>query len=249
MAFTASSLAPKMTVPVSEKYVVIDSEKLVNNLQARGFILREILRSKSGRNGHTIRMRSADSYLINGETMYPEIVIRNSYDKTMAFTCEIGIFRLVCTNGLTMLATEYGAGKWKTRHIGDEAKLAEQITNQFMDNLPAVWQLQEKLHTTILTEAQQLELAMRAAQIRWNKEFTAEQARVLLAAARPEDAGDSAWLVFNRLQESIVRGGVALEGMKRKPKPVTHARNNAQINERLFNAVHGMVFAEVASEN
>lgn len=241
--FNASSVAPTTGNNVSDKYVVINSERLICELQKRGFILRHILQPKTGRGFHTVRMRSETAYTCSGETLYPEIVFRNSYDKTSAFSCEIGIFRLVCSNGLTIRANEYGGTSFKTKHIGNEAKIAEQIALEFIQNLPAVWQVQERLALTKLTEKQAIDLAMKAAEIRWKRTFSRAEARKLLKTARPEDKGRSAWQVFNVLQEKIVNGGseTQLEGMKRAPKPITQVRTHGLVNEQLFTAVYEMI--------
>ena len=92
-----------------------------------------------------------------------------------------------------------------------------------------------------MTEKQAIDLAMKAAEIRWKKAFSRSEARKLLKAARPEDRGLSAWHVFNRLQEAVINGGTQLEGMKRMPKPVTQVRTHGLINDQIFSAVYEMV--------
>lgn len=226
---------------MSDKYVVINTETLIAELTKRGFKMREILRRKSLGSRHVVRMRSETAYEINGETLYPEIVFHNSYNGKCAFRVQMGIFRLVCTNGLTILATEYGAASFTIRHIGSEAEVAEQITIEFADKLPAMWNVQERLCNTMLTDEQKINLAMKAAQLRWKQEFTADEAAKLLQAARPEDQGNSAWHVFNVLQERVTQGGIQLEGMKRMPKPVKDARKNPELNDELFSAVYELV--------
>jgi hypothetical protein len=238
--FTVSDLAP-ITADVSDKYVVIDSEILVNELQARGFVPHKIMRSKTGSRVHTVRMRTQNAVEINGEMLFPEVIIRNSYDKTCAFSVQTGIFRLVCSNGLTVRVKDTKGDFFKTRHIGNEAMLAAEIALEFSENLASVWQVQELLVKKELSDDQMIKLAMRAARIRWQQEFTPEQAAVLLAVARPEDAGNSAWHVFNRLQENTLKGGVKIGEMKKTPRPIGKAKTHADINDQIFDAVYEMV--------
>ena len=253
---SASQLAP-FTADVSAKYVVINSEILVNELQARGFILRDIKRSKSGSRVHTVRMRTQSSVQINGETLYPEIVIRNSYDKTCAFSVETGIFRLVCSNGLTVRVKGTEGSFFKTRHIGSEAVIAAQIALEFSEKIDEVWNVQKFLVSKELSDDQMIKLAMRAATLRWRKAFSPEEAKALLAVARPEDKGNTAWLTFNVLQEHIINGGTKVGEMKKTPRPINKAKDHANLNEWLFDSVYQMAtvgeFAplpfEMASDN
>lgn len=226
---------------MSEKYVTINTDKLIHELTKRGFIMRNMMRRKSDGSRHVVRMRSQTAHTVKGETLYPEIEIHNSYNGKCAFKVQMGIFRLVCSNGLTVLATEYGSATFKIRHMGSEAQIAEQITVEFADNLPALWAVQERLFTTILTDEQKVDLAMKAARLRWNQNFTPEQASALLKAARPEDDGNSAWQVFNVLQEHVTQGGIQLEGLKRMPKAVKDARKNPVLNDSLFTMIYDLV--------
>lgn len=237
--FNSATLRP-YAANVSEKYIVIDSEKLVNELTQRGFILRDIKRAKSGKGRHTIRMRTQEPVVVNDETLYPEIVIRNSYDKKCSFTVQTGIFRMVCSNGLTIRVPGTIGEMYKTRHMGDPAKMAEEIALEFSKNIGGVWQAHQVLAAKKLTDKQKIALAIRAAEIRWKKAFTADEAKKLLAVARPEDRGNDAWHIFNVLQEHVINGGVQLEGMKRVPRPINLARVNDIINDELFEAVYSM---------
>ena len=211
---------------MSDKYVTINTDKLIHELTKRGFVMRDSFRRSNAASRHVIRMRAKKAHTLNGEKLFPEIEMHNSYNGKCSFKCQMGIFRQICTNGLTVLATEYGETKFRIRHMGTEAEIADQITLQFIDSLPAIWNVHERLATTMLTDEQMIDLAQRAAELRWKQKFTPEQTAALLTAARKDDAGNSAWHVFNRLQENIIQGGIKLDGMKRTPKPMRDAWKN-----------------------
>lgn len=238
--FAPSDVSAYKSEKVSDRYVIIDSEKLINELTKRGFILRDIKQAKSGQGRHVVRMRTEAATEINGEKLFPEIIIMNSYDRKCGFSVETGIFRLVCSNGLTVRVPGTNGDFYKTTHIGEPAKMAEEITVRFTENLEHVFGVHKVMAAKKLTDKQKIALAIRAAEIRWNETFTPAEAKKLLAAARPEDKGNDAWRVFNVLQEHTVMGGVQLEGMKRVPKPVNRARANYQINLELFEAAYEM---------
>lgn len=241
MPISSASYLRPYAANVSDKYVVIDTEKVVLELQKRGFVLRDIKRLTTGKGRHVVRMRTEHFTEINGEKLFPEIVIQNSYDKKCSFSVETGIFRLVCSNGLTVRVDGTEGGFYKTKHIGEPAKIAEGIAIEFVNNLENVWGIHQKLAGKKLTDKQMVALAMRAAQIRWNRAFTPEQARELLRVARPEDKGNTAWHIFNVLQENTVQGGVKLEGHRTTPKPINVPRTHAKINAQIFDAVFEMV--------
>lgn len=224
----------------SAKYVAIDSEQLILELQKRGFVLRQINRAKSGKGRHIVRMRSAEFTEINGEKLFPEIVFQNSYDRKCSFSVEMGIFRLVCSNGLTVRVKGTEGQMYTTRHIGEPAKMASDITMEFTKNLENVWNIHRTLTAKKLTDKQMIALAMRAAELRFKQKFTATEAKKLLAVKRDDDKGNSAWHIFNVLQENTVMGGVQLEGQKRTPKPVERPRTLAVLNQKLFDAAFEM---------
>jgi len=91
----------------------------------------------------------------------------------------------------------------------------------------------EKMREKVLTEQQAITMATIAARIRWNKEFSKEQAKELLEAARPEDGGLGLWEVLNVLQEKCMNGGTAITGM-RKSRALSDGKKWETINAELF---------------
>lgn len=232
----------------STKYVPIDSEKLIDAICSQDlpgglqFELRSVTGAKSRKRSgqkHLIRLKTTKPVDIGGDECYPEIVIINSYDRSSPFRVEIGLFRMVCSNGMIVKSKDFGG--FKTRHMGDEARQAQEIVEKFIQHLPEVISMQRKLSETILTEEQAIEFAMKAAQIRWNRSFSADDAQKLLEVARPEDGGMSAWTVFNRVQEKMLNGGVKLEGMKRTPRALRRVDAIFQTNNQLAELIGEMV--------
>ena len=75
---------------------------------------------------------------------------------------------------------------------------------------------------------------MKAAQARWNREFTEDDAKILLEVARPEDEGSNLWEVFNRVQEKVLGGKVKLSEMKRTAKAVVRGMEDVRINQEIW---------------
>lgn len=234
--FQVSDLSP-ITAKRSEKYVVIDTAKVVENLLGMGFEVREILRSKNGKGVHRVRLRSVTPFVNSrGEILFFEITLLNSYDKSCFFRVKVGIFRQICTNGLCIQVDGLG-DEYVVRHLGTEAEIAEGIAIRAAEIAPKVFEVQETLATTTLSDKQIIALAVRAAEIRFKKTFTPKQVRQLRDVARPEDDGRDAWAIFNVLEEKIMKGGVKLEGQKRTSRPITRGKTAQVVGEQLFEAV------------
>lgn len=226
---------------MSSKYIVMDTEKLANyllGLTSKGepiFELRQIINSRSkvaGKGKHIVRLRTIKSYQIDKDTLFPEIVIMNSHDGSCPLRVEMGVFRLVCTNGLVVKSRDLG--EIKIRHMGTPEEAAFQIITQFAANAPKFVQAQKQLAERVLNGDEIIDFAKRAAEIRWNREFSADDAKVLLTVERPEDEGNTMWTVMNRVQEKLMTGGVKLSGQKRFAKKITNAGEDVRINSELF---------------
>ena len=242
--FNLSVISPKVQTSkqMSDRYVVMDTEKLVNTLlglTSQGvpvFELREIRsnRSKkgSGRGAHTVKLRMRKSYEIGKDIVFPELIIINSHDGSCPLRIEIGLFRQVCTNGLCVKMKDLG--EIKIRHMGTPEEAAFEIVKEMAARLPQVVRAHAALTERVLTEEESIQFAMKAAQARWNREFTEEDAKILLEVARPEDEGSNLWEVFNRVQEKVLGGKVKLSKMKRTAKPVVRGMEDVRVNQAIW---------------
>jgi hypothetical protein len=216
--------------------VAVNTLNLIEEFQAKGFELREVLmpKSKNGRGTHTVRMSAKSPIIIGGEVLKPEIVIVNSYDWSSKLKIAAGVFRLVCSNGLVIADQRLPHLNINLRHIGTEAEIVEQTVKTFSENFHKIGEVIQKMGERILTEEEAIKLAMKAARSRWKKSFTPAQAKALLKAARPEDNGMDAWKVMNRLQENLVKGGVNVPGRKRAIRPLAQPVKIHKVNQEVF---------------
>jgi len=228
-------MAEVLNPELSKKYVAISTSEVVNELMGMGFSMRNKISQKGKKGGtgiHSVRMYANDFVEINGDKMRPEIIITNSFDGTSAFKVSVGIYRLVCSNGLTILDEDFGY--LKLRHMGTPAETAMEIVKEMAVKAPAALELVKKMQEKVLTEKEAISFAMAAAKARWNKEFTKEQAEALLEVARPEDGGRSLWNVFNVIQEKCMNAGMEIKGLKRKTRQINNAWLFEKKNSELF---------------
>lgn len=244
MELTLEAINPALqtTKEMSKRYVWMDSRELVNNLlslKSRGeevFELRSIKGRKTkkgaGRGKHIIRVRMKQPFNIDGEVLFPEIVITNSYDGSSPLSVNLGIYRQICTNGLCVQTKDLGS--FKIRHTGTTWDAVQDMLRGMAANLPKFSEAYRLLASTNMTDTQIHEFAKKAAKLRWDKVSEDATFEELVTPLRPEDEGSSLWKVFNVVQEKLVNGGVKLEGMRRTGRKLTNASEDLRINTELF---------------
>lgn len=246
MDLTLDQLNPQLQTSkeMSKRYVWMNTAEIVNgllDLKKGGesvFELRSIQGKKTrktqlaGRGIHIARVKLKIPYEIDGETLYPELVIKNSYDGSCPLIVEMGVFRLVCTNGLTIKSKDLGG--IKVRHTGTSYEAVQDIIKGMASQLPKFQQVQQQLAQRNLTDIEIRDFAKKAARIRWEKVAEDADFEMLLETVRPEDEGMNMWKVYNVVQEKLIQGGVKLEGMRRTGRKVRNASEDLRINQELF---------------
>lgn len=174
---------------------------------------------------------------------YPRIILTNSYDGFNSFTFRVGLFRLVCSNGLVVCTDSFV--DISIRHINyTEEKLREVITcaTAAVDSQIGTF---NDMRSITLSEAQKTELALNALRFRKglpdDAPMVADEEGIadLLEPLRDEDKNDTLWAVFNILQEKVTKGGatVGINGKKaRKMRGIKSFAKDIDINQRLYKA-------------
>ena len=190
------------------------------------------------RYGHTFPVTQVESV-----ECYPRIILTNSYDGFNSFTFRVGLFRLVCSNGLVVCTDQFV--DISIRHINyTEEKLREVITcaTSAVDAQIGTFNDMRKV---VLTDAQKAEFAINALRYRKNLPDDApmvadeEGIKDLLEPIREADDTNTLWGVFNILQEKVTKGGavVGINGKKaRKMRGIKSFAKDIDINQRLYKA-------------
>jgi hypothetical protein len=134
---TAKQVVDETLSNVSSRYAKISTNELVHELQKQGFREPKIQKNKGS--FHIVRMKWKNEIELNGDKFFPEIVIQNSFNGKHAFKVQMGIFRLVCSNGLTVSIKDFGSAS--IRHTGTATQIATQIVMEFAKNVPQAKQL------------------------------------------------------------------------------------------------------------
>lgn len=204
-------------------------------------------------NGNVIGYEGTDRY---GHTFpvfkqksvecYPRIILTNSYDGFNAFTFRVGIYRLVCSNGLVVCTDSFV--DISIRHINyTEEKLREVIRSAMSAVDEQIGTFNDMKSVALIPE-QKRELAINALRFRKglpdDAPMKADEEGIadLLEPTRDEDKADTLWAVFNIIQEKITKGGavVGINGKKaRKMRGIVSFGKDIDINQRLYKSAIG----------
>ena len=223
----------------SLSYTFISTARVLEALSLAGFLpveARQTARARSPVHArHLIRLRRRYE-TVQLRDAIPEILFLNSHDGTSAYQLRVGLFRVVCTNGLVVSAGVFPV--WRVMHRGDVVAdvvaAALQISERFETLAAAV----ERMERTRLDRLQQLDFATEALALRFPKDppQALEPARFLVPR-RTEDLGNDLWHTFNVLQENLLRGGIVrrtASNRLRRTRRITGIQEDVRLNSALW---------------
>ena len=206
-AFT-TTVAPHL----SSNYTHIPTSQVVMDMIELGWTpvsAQEVKSRKSvGFQKHIIRFQN-QNITINGtndDNVFPELLLTNSHDGKNAFHLRVGLYRTVCSNGLVVADAEFS--NVAIRHSGYTFEELRAQVLAMIETLPNLVNKINAFRDISLSDEQQIEFALRAAQLRWKSQDVTVNPNDLLLAERNLDMGSDLWAVFNRVQEKLVNGGI-----------------------------------------
>jgi hypothetical protein len=235
--------ALRQKLGITDKYVHVPTEKVIEDIIELGWTPINAYRvaSRGKRNGtgrHMVKFVNYD-FMEEGKTEYPELLLTNSHDGTTAFKLDVGIFRLICSNGMVVKSQDFGS--MRVRHYGYDFETIKGAVNELVEQIPDYLKQVEEMKEQKLEREQMLEFARQAAMLRMtkvNEDAIDEVVDVedLLESTRKEDDGNGLWEVFNRLQEKVVNGkfNYALGKKERKARPVKGFKSQVKLNQDLW---------------
>jgi hypothetical protein len=237
---------------VSKQYQFMTTGEIIDGLSGMGWNAHTAMQQKSKKNPettkHMIRFRHNEFGSLGIKGNVPEILFVNSHDRTCSLNFHVGIFRLICSNGLIVADTTFD--KFRVRHMGTKFAEVKGMINNITEKLPTVFKAIDRFEHVILNDNAQQEFAMRAFAIRFPEYVDVKTNQVdyskvtknvsvdeILKAVRPEDNGADLWRVYNRVQEHIIKGGFQHIGETNKAKatrPLTNIRMNMLVNKGMW---------------
>ena len=242
---------------LTDRYMPLHTSSLIPVMQDYGYspVQAAQKRSRKASTEHSAHMlafaRTIDTDFAEGDVR-PEIILYNSHDGTGSVKLFAGAFRFICSNGIVA-----GDGFQNRMYHNKSAMLGfEDMLRSTVDTLPAMMERINMLRGVQLSGATAYEMAKRSVATRWDM-YDAQETGVyatdttiqnLLTVNRNGDDCMDAFTVFNRIQESVIRGKAFVKsltkatpyGSMRKARPVSSVKENIRINTELWNIAEEM---------
>tara|TARA_R110000824_G_scaffold15193_7_gene64084 strand:+ start:1268 stop:2113 length:846 start_codon:yes stop_codon:yes gene_type:complete len=248
VAFETAPTNPNVT----NKYLFVNTETIIDDLGKLGWKpVTAAMRKNRGKDTifskHMVTFQNPDIMIKSkdGDDAFPRIILSNSHDGLQAFKFSVGIYRLVCSNGLVVADEEFS--DFKIKHKGYTFEELRNVISQAVQDLPNKVEVLNKMKNRILTEVEKEKLALDAMLIRAGitpdsdkaKDFEYDKETIvdILEPKRDADKGSSLWTVFNVIQEKITKGDfhAALKGAKiRKVRAIKSFEKDLEVNKQLF---------------
>jgi hypothetical protein len=194
---------------VSGRYSFINTGDVVHALAQEGIrpymcktsVAR--IESKRGYTKHMLRFRKDGALPLVGG-VFPEVVIVNSHDTGSAFGADLGLYRLICKNG--MVAQFGNMARYRGIHVSLSIDAVLEAVHSIMAQFPRVAETVQIMQTKTLGQTQREHFAYAAAMLRWESDKMPFNSTMLLSTRREEDQEPTLWNVFNTIQENLLTG-------------------------------------------
>ena len=243
---------------VSERYAFIPTTRVLNTLVEQGW--KPVYAAQSGARTpdghefakHVLRFRretDLNQQMLSVGDSIPELVLTNSHNGKSAFELFLGIFRLVCSNG--MVVADASIERHSVRHVGyTDEQVIEASQNVLMDAPKAIERVNEFSKIELLP-AEREAFAASALTLKYEPGQAPIQPSQLLTIRRMEDRKPSLWETFNVVQENLIKGG--LRGRTRSngrtsTREVKSVNENLRLNKALWQLAESMRTIKAAGQ-
>ena len=243
--YAPSVLAETAHESRGERYTFIPTINVLDGLRNEGFQPFEVrqtrVKDQSRREftKHMVRLRHATSIEAAVGEEVPEIVLINSHDGSSSYQLLAGFFRLVCSNGL--IAGDI-CNDIRVRHSGNVIDDVIEGSFRVLDNVEEIGSRIETYKAIELKPEEQSLFANAALQLRWDDNAPVEADRILRARRYADNKADL-WTTFNRVQENMIKGGVAgrsATGRRMSTRAVGGVNENVKLNRALWTLADGL---------
>ena len=239
-----SAFAGQAYAKQSDRYAFVPTSAVIDGMRSAGFFPVKAMQSRTRIAGkapftkHLIRFRSSDQAAITVGDSLMETVLINSHDGTSSYNLSMGVFRLVCENGMVVGDVFESV---RVRHVGSIIERIIESSTEMLKNAPRLAESINVWRTITLAPQEQLLLAEGAHSLAFEPDTNMAASVTpdkLLTVRRHADAGSDLWSTFNRVQENVMRGGLRgnrLPGVNRiRSREVKGIDRNTGLNKALW---------------
>jgi len=224
---------------VSDRYQFVSSRNILERIQQDGWHITNVTaQNRSSHAQHRITLVHENN--INDDQTDKEGLLRiemfNSHDRSKRLMFAIGYFKFLCSNGLIVASGPAETIRIKHRFSNDRLSEIMDRVSDISERFPTIQSTIEHFKSREMSEQEQESFARYAINGRFlyrpamPKRFRDEERTIekLLQHRRQEDAGSSAWEVYNRVQENLIKG---IAGCTR---PIKGYSDNVRVNQLLW---------------
>lgn len=236
---------------LSDKYVHVKTSDVLDIFQDHGW---QVSAASAARRGnalhgrHILRLRHKEyleGFRVDG--IIPELVVLNSHNGSWALRMLLGMFRMVCSNGMVAGTVWDGVTlkHYRLTEVEDKIRSATQQLGGNVQQLADTIELWDKVELTV---PEQIEFAQKARKIRWGEATPVEES-LLLEARREGDKGQTLWKVYNRVQENLTQGGFTGHTANNRSfqvRSIKNVKRDYKYNRQLWNAANEFAAKAVA---
>lgn len=245
---------------LSEKYKFIPTTRVVDVLQGMGWKAVKAQQmtvrneDRQGYQKHLIRFRQMDApSIVQKDQVFPEIVLTNSHDGLASFQIMAGLFRVVCSNGLTVADSMFETHRIK--HMGYADDQVQEAVESITATVPKIAGRVKDFSDIELTRDEQGVYAMAALTAKYGEDEMQKREFVIdriISPYRTADKLPSLWNTFNVVQEKLINGGrfaikKQIKGEREIRKPVKARKVNSITEDIRINRALWMLTEQMAA--
>ena len=245
--------ATRAATGVTEKYNFVPTDKIVNDILDLGWQLHSAKQdAKTDFGRHFVRFTHPDMGFMNQvekDKVKPQIILDNSHNRISSTKIHMGLFRLVCTNGMVVaIPGMYSSVKF--RHMGIDKAELKQVLDAAASQYFNIGTHVNNMQLVSLNQDQKEEFAIRAIAAREPHMFVKDDGTIdfkavtastnpleIITPIRGEDAPNNLWTTFNVIQERMIKGGYQrISGSNRQSttKGISSGTRNLDLNKTLW---------------
>lgn len=223
----------------SNKYKTITTNSLIDSLVLKGWTVRQVqksrvLKSREGYQKHLARLQHPE-FQVDSKGILPEIVIVNSHDGESSLKVMLGLYRLVCSNGLI---AGFTAASRSIRHLGDASSKALIAVNYVQSQASNMFDEVQRMSSTTVNSK-----ASHAFRLRVGEILNRDVSEDILRPRRIADSEPNMFNLFNTVQENIMHGlyTYRLEDLNvQRARVIKSIDRNVELNMSLWSAAVSM---------
>ena len=222
---------------LSNKYKVVATKQLAEKFKSMGFVVDEYKEtrvrkaSKQGYQKHLVRLSNPNILSTKHNDIKLQLLVTNSHDGLSGFSIKLGFFRFVCSNGLIVGDVFESVN---LRHTGNIIEKVDDAVERMVAQTKKLDDAITAMKLKTLTEDEQREFISKAIKLRYP---TKDIQDVSIPILRPEDGENNVFSLYNRVQETLIRGGTRIRGNNnrlRTARSLNAINAVSKVNEQLF---------------